>query len=267
MVKAIVTGCAGRMGRSIVNIIDGTDGIDVCGGTELAGSGFIGRDIGEVAGCGSLGVAISDEISEIIGGCDVIIDFSIPSASLEHFLKAEEAGKAIVIGTTGFTGEHWKTFEAMEKNIRAVIAPNMSVGVNLLFKLTREAASIIGRDYDIEIVEMHHNKKIDAPSGTANRLAEIAAEAVERDLSKVGKYGREGEIGVRPPSEIGVMSLRGGDVVGEHTVIFAGKGERIELSHKAGSRDNFAMGAVKGAIWVVDQPAGIFDMQDVLGFK
>ncbi|MGK7346098.1 MAG: 4-hydroxy-tetrahydrodipicolinate reductase [Candidatus Nitrospinota bacterium M3_3B_026] len=266
-VKVIISGCAGRMGRLITRAVDQAEGVTVCGGVEQAGSPFIGKDVLETAGLPPGGIAITSDISEIIGGCDVVIDFSAPAASLENFLKAQEAGAAIVIGTTGFTDEHWLQFEAMAKSVRAVIAPNMSVGVNVLFKLAREAAAALGGEYDIEIVEMHHNQKVDAPSGTAARLAKIAADALGRDLGKVANYGRSGQVGKRPPEEIGVMSLRGGDVVGEHTIIFAGKGERIELAHKAGSRDNFALGAVRAASWIVSQPNGIYDMRDVLGLS
>ncbi|VAX23459.1 4-hydroxy-tetrahydrodipicolinate reductase [hydrothermal vent metagenome] len=265
MIKAVVTGCAGRMGRAIINAVESAEGIELYGATDLPGGPFIGQDAGEVAGVGKKGVAITGDLAGIIGKCDVVIDFSVPSASLEHFLKASEAGVAIVIGTTGFDEEHWTTFEAMSKTSRAVIAPNMSVGVNALFKLAKEAASILGDDYDVEIVEMHHNKKVDAPSGTADRLARDVAHTLNRDLDKVGNYGRHGQVGARPPKEIGVQTLRGGDVVGEHTVIFAGVGERIELTHRAGSRDNFAAGAVRAAMWAVNQPNGVYDMQDVLG--
>ncbi len=265
MIKAIVTGCAGRMGRRIVNIIETTDEIELFGGTDLPGGPFIGQDAGEVAGAGKKGIPISGDLGDIVDGCDVIIDFSVPSASLEHFLKASEAGKAIVIGTTGFDEEHWTTFDAMAKASRAVIAPNMSVGVNVLFRLVKEAAGILGDNYDVEIVEMHHNQKVDAPSGTAARLARDVADTLNRDLDKVASYGRRGRVGARPPDEIGVMTLRGGDVVGEHTVIFAGTGERLELTHRAGSRDNFAMGAVRAAKWIVHKQNGIYDMQDVLG--
>jgi len=267
VIKAIVTGCAGRMGRSIVNIIENTGGIELAGGVDMPGGPFIGSDIGQVAGLGPKGIAISDSLGAIIGKADVIIDFSTPAASLEHFLLAHENKKAIVIGTTGFDPEHWKTFEAMSRGARAVIAPNMSVGVNLLFKLAKEAAHVLADDYDVEIVEMHHNQKMDAPSGTAARLASVVAETLNRDINAVANYGRVGNVGKRPPKEIGVMTLRGGDVVGEHTVIFAGVGERVELTHRAASRDNFARGAVRAALWVVNQPHGLYDMQDVLGLK
>ena len=267
MVKAIVTGCAGRMGRRIAALIHETPGIEIGGGTDLPGGPYIGKDIGDVAGTPPTGIAISDDLAKIIKDGDVIIDFSEPGASLEHFIQAAEAKKAIVIGTTGFDEERWKTFEAMARNSKAVIAPNMSVGVNAMFRLAREAARILGDDYDVELVEMHHSKKVDAPSGTANRLAQVVADALGRDLSLVGSYGRYGQVGPRPPKEIGIMTLRGGDVVGDHTLIFAGQGERLEITHKAGSRDNFARGAIRAAIWVVNQPNGLYDMQDVLGLK
>ncbi len=267
LVKVGVTGCAGRMGRTIAKVVHETEGVTLAGGTETKESGAIGKDMGDLAGVGTLGIAVSETLQEIINDCDVVIDFSIPVASLEHFLIAHEAGKSIVIGTTGFSDEQWKTFDSMQNGIRAVIAPNMSVGVNLLFSLTRKAAEILGDDYDVEIVEMHHNQKIDAPSGTAVKLSEVAADALGRDIAKVGNYGRHGQVGARDKKEIGVMTLRGGDVVGDHTVIFAGTGERVELSHKAGSRDNFAKGAVRAAGWIVDQKPGIYDMMDLLGLS
>ncbi len=267
MIKAIVTGSAGRMGRRIINVIEATEGIELTGATDLPDGPFIGQDAGQVAGIASKGVPISPQLQDIISDGDVVIDFSVPTASLEHFLMATEAGKAIVIGTTGFNEEHWVTFDGMANSAKAVIAPNMSVGVNALFKLVKEAASILSDDYDVEIVEMHHNQKVDAPSGTAARLADIVADELGRNLGKVGSYGRHGQVGARPKNEIGVMTLRGGDVVGEHTVIFAGTGERVELTHRAGSRDNFATGAVRAAKWIVDKPNGIYDMQDVLGLR
>ncbi len=265
-VRAIVTGCCGRMGRAIVNAIENSDGIELVGGTERDGSPFVGIDVGEATGVGKKGFAIAGNLADIIDGADVVIDFSIPSASLTHFLQAAEKGKGLVVGTTGFDPEHWKTFESMASSSKTVIAPNMSVGVNVLFKLARDATKLLS-DYDVEIVEMHHNQKLDAPSGTAVRLADVVADALGRKMTDVGKYGRYGVEGKRPKDEIGVMTLRGGDVVGDHTLIFAGTGERVELSHKAGSRDNFANGAVKAALWLAHQPKGLYDMQDVLGLK
>jgi 4-hydroxy-tetrahydrodipicolinate reductase len=186
---------------------------------------------------------------------------------MNHFDIAANNGKAIVIGTTGFSAEEMERIKARSAEVRCVLAPNMSVGVNLMFKLVSEAARIIGSDYDIEIMEIHHNRKKDAPSGTAARLAEICARETGRDIEKAGVYGREGLTGERRKDEIGVMSLRAGDVVGEHTVIFGGTGERLEIAHKAGSRSNFAKGAVLAAIWLADKKPGIYDMQDVLGLK
>ncbi|MBF0171492.1 MAG: 4-hydroxy-tetrahydrodipicolinate reductase, partial [Nitrospinae bacterium] len=235
-VKIIVTGCCGRMGRAIVNAIERTDGVTLAGGTEREGSPFVGIDVGEATGVGRKGFAIASRLADIIDTADVVIDFSVPAASLEHFLLAAERGKGLVVGTTGFDPEHWKTFESMATAGRTVIAPNMSVGVNVLFKLARDAAKLLS-DYDVEIVEMHHNQKMDAPSGTAVKLADVVADALGRKMVEVGKYGRYGVEGKRPRNEIGVMTLRGGDVVGDHTLIFAGTGERVELSHKAGSRD------------------------------
>ncbi len=265
-IKILVVGCAGRMGRRIISVIENSDGVELGAGLDMPGGPYIGLDAGEVAGVGKKNIPISSNISQVVDDCDVIIDFSVPSVSLENFLTAHEKGKAIIIGTTGMSEEHYKTFDAMAKTSRAVIAPNMSVGVNALFKLVSEASKILG-DYDVEIVEMHHNQKVDAPSGTGVRLASIVAHEMNRDLDKVAKYGRNGKEGVRPKNEIGIMTLRGGDVVGEHTVIFAGLGERVELTHRAGSRDNFATGAVLASKWIVKQQNGIYDMQDVLGLR
>jgi 4-hydroxy-tetrahydrodipicolinate reductase len=265
-VNVVVTGCCGRMGRAIVNAVEAADDTRLVGGTERQGSPFAGLDVGEATGVGKRGFAVAEKLVDIVDAADVVIDFSVPSASLEHFLLCQERGKAIVIGTTGFSEEHWKTFESMRGAGRTLIAPNMSVGVNVLFKLARDAAKLLS-DYDIEIIEMHHNQKIDAPSGTAVRLSEVVADALGRDLDKVGVYGRHGNVGKRTKEEIGVMTLRGGDVVGDHTLIFAGTGERVELSHKAGSRDNFANGAVRAARWLVTQPHGLYDMQDALGLR
>jgi 4-hydroxy-tetrahydrodipicolinate reductase len=267
MVKAIVTGAVGRMGNRIINIINETDGIELVGATEKRGSKFIGMDSGELAGIGKNNITISDDITVIAKDCDVIIDFTSPASSLEHLYSAAEEKRAIVIGTTGFSDEQLKKIKGLSREIRCVLSPNMSVGVNVMFKMIRDMAKILGSEYDIEIIEAHHRLKKDAPSGTAMKMAEIVADSVKRDLSKVGVYSRKGIIGERKREEIGIQTIRAGDIVGEHTVMFGGLGERLEITHKAQSRDNFARGAVKAAMWIVDRPPGIYDMEDVLGLR
>ena len=267
MVKVIVTGAAGRMGSRIISIINETGGIKLVGVTEKRGSKSIGKDSGELAGIGKNNISISDDITEIIKGCDVIIDFTSPASSLENLYAAAEEKKAIVIGTTGFSEEQLKKIKDLSKEIRCVLSPNMSVGVNVMFKVIRDMAKILADEYDIEIIEAHHRFKKDAPSGTAMKMAEILADSVKRDLLKVGVYARKGVIGERKKEEIGIQTIRAGDIVGEHTVMFGGLGERLEITHKAQSRDNFARGAVKAALWIVGMPHGIYDMQDVLGLR
>lgn len=267
MVKVVVTGAAGRMGSRVVNIIQETEGVELVGATEQRGSRFIRKDSGEVAGIGRNGIPISDDIAGLTKDYDVIIDFTSPSPSLEHIYEAVEENKAIVVGTTGFSREQMEKIKDLSKEIRCVLSPNMSVGVNVMFKVVRDIAKVLGDDYDIEIIEAHHRMKKDAPSGTALKIAEIIADSLKRDLSKVGIYTRRGVIGERGREEIGIQAIRAGDIVGEHTVIFGGLGERLEIIHKAQSRDNFARGAVKAAIWIIQQPQGVYDMQDVLGLK
>jgi 4-hydroxy-tetrahydrodipicolinate reductase len=227
----------------------------------------VGKDAGAVAGVGETGVLIVDRAEDAMRGGDVLIDFSAPAASLEHLRQAASLGLAAVVGTTGFDPAQHEAVSELAGRVRAVIAPNMSVGVNVLIALVRQAAGLLGGDFDVELVEAHHHFKKDAPSGTALALAEAAAEALGRDLSRVGVYGREGQVGERTHEEIGVMTLRAGDLVGEHTVMFGGVGERIELIHRAHSRDNFARGAIRAARWVMDRPAGIYSMADVLGLS
>lgn len=265
MIKAIVTGSAGRMGIRIINIINETDGIKLVGAAEKRGSKFIGKDSGDVAGTGKNGIIISDDIVETIKGCDVLIDFTSPASSVEYLYTAAEEKKAIVIGTTGFSDEQLKRINDLSKEVRCVLSPNMSVGVNVMFKAIKDIAKILGDGYDVEIIEAHHRMKKDAPSGTAMKIAEIIAASLNRDISKVGVYARKGAIGERKKDEIGIQTIRGGDIVGEHTVIFAGIGERLEITHRAQSRDNFAKGAVTAAMWIVGRPPGIYNMQDVLG--
>ncbi len=271
MLKVAVTGCAGRMGKEIARVVIAADGMELVGGTEYKGHESIGKDllayIGEGHETSGGGPKIAADLKEIVKETDVVIDFTLPESSIEHFNVAADGGKAIVIGTTGFSKEQVEKIHKRKNEVRCVVAPNMSVGVNAAFKLVSEAVKILGRGYDIEIVEMHHRLKKDAPSGTAAKLAEICAEGTKRDLAKVGVYGRHGMVGERKPDEIGIMTLRGGDVVGEHTVIFAGEGERLEITHRCTSRKNFAMGAVRAAAWVVEKQNGIYDMQDVLGLR
>lgn len=262
-VRIVVIGIAGRMGRALAAAINESQAAELVGGVEKSGSPFIGLDVGAVGGIEPRGVNVTDRLADIIDSSDALIDFSSPAASIENFLLAIERSRAIVIGTTGFSSEQRKTFETMASSGRALIAPNMSVGVNALFRLARMAAKILP-DYDAEVIEMHHGGKVDAPSGTALRLAETVAQARSSDLSSVARYDRRGRIGARPKGEIGLMTLRGGDVVGDHTLILAGSGERLELTHRASSRANFATGALRAALWLIDQPNGLYDMSSTI---
>ncbi|MEK7774065.1 MAG: 4-hydroxy-tetrahydrodipicolinate reductase [Deltaproteobacteria bacterium] len=267
MIHLAVTGATGRMGKAIINAIIGGKAASLSGALERDGSLFLGKDAGEAAGAEKTGVKITDSLDRAFRKADCIIDFSAPESSIRTLEYAVEHDKALVIGTTGFSHHQRDFIKDLCHRTRVVMAPNMSIGVNLLLKLVHLTASVLGSDYDIEIVEAHHRHKKDAPSGTAIRIAEVVAAAVDRDLEKVAVYERKGIVGERRPEEIGIQSIRAGDIVGDHTVIFGGVGERIELIHKASSRETFAMGAVKAARWVVDRPNGIYDMQDVLGLK
>lgn len=264
MVKIAVTGAAGRMGRSIIGIINETEGASLTGAIEREDSPFIGSDAGEVAGIGRLGIPITEDFEKAVKSCDVIIDFSIPEASIRHLEGAVNHKRAIVIGTTGFSRKQRSHIRELGSQTRCLISPNMSLGINLLLRVLPEMAKVLGNEFDIEIIEAHHRLKKDAPSGTALRLAEAIAHALGRDLENVAVYERRGMTGERRREEIGIQTIRAGDIVGEHTVIFGGLGERIEITHRAHSRDTFARGAVKAAMWLVGQPAGIYDMQDVL---
>jgi 4-hydroxy-tetrahydrodipicolinate reductase len=267
MVNIIVAGAAGRMGIRIINIINETEGVTLAGAFEHPENPLVGKDAGMVAGIGDKGVIISGSLDDIIASGDVIIDFTVPAATMSNVKKAASAGKAIVIGTTGITESEQKEIRKTAKNIPLVLAPNMSVGVNVMFKIAAEMAKILGKDYDIEIVEAHHRLKKDAPSGTAIGLAKKIADAIGRDLEKTAVYSRHGIIGQRTDDEIGIQTVRAGDITGDHTVLFGGIGERLELTHRAHNRDNFAKGAVRAARWIVNRDAGLYDMQDVLGLK
>ncbi len=260
--KLVLHGAFGRMGRRIAALSAGD--CEIVGAVDVAG---IGQDIGALAGIGPIGVPVTGDLRAILGGTDVVIDFSNPAASVACARACGAAGVPLVIGTTGFTaGERAEIARAVEA-IPCVLAPNMSVGVNLLFMLVEKAASILGDEYDIEIVEVHHRFKKDSPSGTAARLAEIAADATGASIEDRAVYGRKGVIGERTRREIGIHAVRLGDVVGEHTVSFGTIGERIELTHKAQSRDAFATGAIRAASFVCTAAPGLYDMQDVLGMK
>ncbi len=267
MIKAIVTGAGGRMGGRIIELIGATEGIELGGAVEQPGHPLIGRDAGERLGLGRLGVSILDRLADSLEGGEVIIDFTQPAASLTHLELAVERGRALVIGSTGFSEAQRNRLRELAPRTRCVFSPNMSVGVNVMFQVLRLAAEIIGRDWDVELMEVHHNLKRDAPSGTALKMAEIIAEATSRDLDRVAVYGRKGLTGERTREEIGIQTLRGGDIVGEHTVMFAGQGERLEFIHRAHSRDNFAAGAIRAAKWLVNRPPGLYEMADVLGFR
>ncbi|MBW6485680.1 MAG: 4-hydroxy-tetrahydrodipicolinate reductase [Syntrophobacterales bacterium] len=267
MVKAIVTGAGGRMGGRIISIIAETREMELAGAVEQKGHPAIGRDVGEGLGLGKTGIRIVDSLSACIEKGDVVIDFTSHESSLKHLSIAASAKKAIVIGSTGFTVKEMDEARNIAGAARCVISPNMSVGVNVMFKVLSDVAAILGDEYDVEIVEAHHHLKKDAPSGTAVKMAEVIARSLGRDLEETGVYCRKGMIGERSPKEIGIQTVRAGDIVGEHTVIFGGMGERLEFIHRAHSRDNFARGAIRAALWVVGRPNGLYDMQDVLGLK
>jgi 4-hydroxy-tetrahydrodipicolinate reductase len=267
MTKIAVTGAAGRMGGRIITAIKETEGLELGGAVERPGHGLIGQDAGAVAGCGAAGVAIVDGLTTALGGAEVLIDFTFPEVTLQNLAVCAKLGKSVVIGSTGFTPEQRAEVAKFAEKIPVVLAPNMSVGVNVCFKLLKDVAKTLGDAFDVEIVELHHNKKKDSPSGTAVRMGEIVAESLGRDYNQVANYHRQGMCGERTKEEIGMQTVRGGDIVGEHTVYFIGMGERIEISHRAMSRDMFARGAVRAAGWLAGKQPGLYDMQDVLGLK
>jgi 4-hydroxy-tetrahydrodipicolinate reductase len=268
VVNVIVTGVAGRMGGQILRMMRDAEGLRLVGALERPGWSGPG-DAGEAAGLPALGIPVVDDLPGLLGRvkADVIVDFTSHEASQRHASMAAAAGVAMVIGSTGFQPDGKARLREVAARIPVVLSPNMSVGVNVMFALVAQAARSLGDAYDVEIVEMHHGKKKDAPSGTAMRLAEVAAEALHRDAARDVVYARHGMIGERTPREIGVMTLRGGDVVGEHTVFFAGQGERLEITHRATSRDQFVRGALRAALWVNGRAPGLYDMHDVLGLR
>ncbi|MCE5194437.1 MAG: 4-hydroxy-tetrahydrodipicolinate reductase [Nitrospiraceae bacterium] len=267
MIKIAVAGAAGRMGKIISALSKEYTEIKLAGAFERKGHDMTGKDIGTIAGIGDIGVRLTDNLEDIISGIDVIIDFTSPESTKQNIKTASKHKKAMIIGTTGISRDDKKEIESLAKNIPCVLASNMSTGVNLLLKVLKDVARVLGDEYDVEIVEAHHRLKKDAPSGTALMMANAVADALKRNLDETAVYARKGIIGERTKKEIGIQTIRAGDIVGEHTVIFGGLGERIEITHKASSRDTFARGALRAAMWISGKPDGLYDMQDVLGLK
>lgn len=267
MIRVAVVGAAGRMGKTFIEAITNTDGVTVAAATERPDSTLVGTDVGELAGVGKLGVLVSHSLTKVVDTFDVVIDFTGPQATMVNLEVCRQHGKAMVIGTTGLSDEQKASIKKASADIGIVFAPNMSVGVNLCFRLLELAARVMGEDADIEIIEAHHRHKVDAPSGTALGMGEVIANTLGRDLKEVAVYGREGQTGPRDAKTIGFETIRAGDVVGEHTVWFATEGERVEITHKASNRMTFAKGAVRAAAWLHNRSAGLYDMQDVLGLR
>ncbi len=267
MIKTIVNGAAGKMGGRLITLMKEAGDFELVGAVERPGHPAVGRDAGEVAGIGRAGVAIADDLGPIAAKGQLAFDFTVAAGAMGNLRKAAPAGLAMVIGTTGLSAEDFEEARTLATKAPILMSFNMSVGVNIVFKLVAEAARLLGSDYDVEIVETHHHFKEDAPSGTAVKLAQVIAAALGRNLDEVATYGRQGLVGQRPPKEIGLHSLRAADVVGEHIVIFGGNSERIEIVHKAHSRDNFARGALRAARWLVGQPPGLYDTADSLGLR
>lgn len=266
-VRIAVTGAAGRMGKTLIEAIANAGGCELTAALERPESSLLGADAGELAGLGKNGVIVQASLEAVLEQFDVLIDFSVPLATLSNARLCGTNGKRIIIGTTGFSPAQKTELLGSLQAVAACMASNYSTGVNLCFKLLDIAARILNEDYDIEIVEAHHRHKTDAPSGTALSMGEVVANALGRELREVAVYGREGLTGARKPETIGFATVRAGDIVGDHTVMFAADGERVEITHKASSRMAFARGAVRAARWLSDKPQGLFSMQDVLGLK
>ena len=265
--KIAVIGVAGRMGQALVRRLLSHPELSLCAAVARPGSDVLGADAGMLAGAEGCGVAVTDDLYAAVQAAELIVDFSTPFASLRAVAACVAASRPMVIGTTGYSAEELDQIHQAAGQIAIVFAPNMSIGVNVSFKLAQMAAAALGDEVDVEVIEAHHRDKVDAPSGTAVRLGEVLAETLGRDLSKDAIYGRQGQVGARDRQTIGFSTIRGGDIVGEHTVLFAGTGERLEITHRASSRDNFASGALRAAQFLADRPKGLFDMQDVLGLS
>ncbi|MGF6670391.1 4-hydroxy-tetrahydrodipicolinate reductase [Pseudomonas monsensis] len=264
MRRIAVMGAAGRMGKTLIEAVQQTPGAGLTAAVDRPDSTLVGADAGELAALGRIGVPLSGDLDRVVEEFDVLIDFTHPTVTLKNLAFCRKHGKAMIIGTTGFSVEEKQLLAEAGKDIPIVFAANFSVGVNLCLKLLDTAARVLGDDVDIEIMEAHHRHKVDAPSGTAVRMGEVIADALGRDLKKVAVYGREGQTGARERETIGFATVRAGDIVGDHTVLFAADGERVEITHKASSRMTFAKGAVRAALWLDGREPGLYDMQDVL---
>ena len=264
MVRIALVGVSGRMGLCLIKAVALSDQAELTAAISRTESVSQGKDAGELSGIPSLGVSVSDNLMAVVDQFDVLIDFTRPEASMRYIEICRQHKKRLVIGTTGYSEQQKSTIAAAAKEIAIVMAPNFSVGVNLSLKLLEMAAKVMGEYTDIEVIEAHHRHKVDAPSGTALRMGEVVAATLGRDLKDCAIYGREGDTGARDSKTIGFSTIRAGDIVGEHTVMFADEGERLEITHKASSRMTFAKGAVRAAIWMTDKPAGLYDMRDVL---
>jgi 4-hydroxy-tetrahydrodipicolinate reductase len=264
--RIAVTGAAGRMGRTLIQAVHEAPDLELGAAFERADSSLLGSDAGELAGVGRLGVEVTDGAAMDAEAFDALIDFSVPQATLVNAEFCSRTGRRLVIGTTGIDADGVGHIRAAAERTAILMTPNMSVGVNLCFKLLEIAASVLRDEVDIEVIEAHHRHKVDAPSGTALRMGEVLARVLNRELRDVAVFGREGITGARERETIGFATVRAGDIVGDHTVLFAGAGERIEITHRAHSRMNFAQGALRAARFLAGQPRGLFDMQDVLGF-
>ena len=267
MLNIAVTGAAGRMGRNLIQACYENTNCQLGAAIEHESSSFIGLDAGEMTGIGLLNKTLVSQLDEVAADFHTLIDFTRPEVTLQNLAACVANGKNIIIGTTGFNDTEKQQIAQASKSIAIVFAPNMSVGVNLCFKLLDIAARVLADDVDIEVIEAHHRHKVDAPSGTALRMGEVIANALERNLDECAVYGREGVTGERDRKTIGFESIRAGDIVGDHTVLFAGIGERVEITHKASSRMTFANGAIRAALWLEDKNNGLYDMQDVLDLK
>jgi len=265
MLRIAITGAAGRMGKTLIEACQQADDCMLSAAIERPGISLIGADAGELSGVGRLDVQLVDDIASVINEFDVLIDFTSIESTLHNLQVCKDNKKHIIIGTTGFSDEQKALIRTAAQQTAVVFAPNMSVGVNLCLKLLEMAASVLNEDYDIEVIEAHHRHKVDAPSGTALRMGEVVAQTLGRDLKDCAVYGREGHTGPRDPQSIGFETIRAGDVVGEHTVMFATEGERVEITHKASSRMTFAKGAIRAARWLKGKDKGLYDMRDVLG--